>query len=254
VIHKVLPLVVHISRDVPSEESEGERVTMDFVRRWGRKHTTAPPAVLPSGEVMEEGMQRLFRLVTDGLERATHAFVTDDRSLAQTLVASDPAIDSLQLDLEGLAVGALVARSELSDEQMRLLVSVLRIVPELERSADLVEHIALRTGVMLIGSLAGDARTLFAEMGATAVAMWRTAGAAWSERDTTVARRLRDDDDLLDDLHVRVTQLLASVPLAPSVAIELGLVARFFERLGDHAVNITRRIEFLSPRPFAQPA
>jgi phosphate transport system protein len=55
---------------------------------------------------------------------------------------------------------------------------------------------------------------------------------------------LRDQDDELDDLHVQLTDELARAELQPSFAIELGLVARFFERLGDHAVNVTRRLAY----------
>lgn len=86
-------------------------------------------------------------------------------------------------------------------------------------------------------------------MGAHAVGMWRAAGAAWVARDTSMAEKLRVSDDVIDDLHVRVTHRLSTVGLTTPEAIELGLVARFFERLGDHAVNVTRRLEFLEPVP-----
>jgi len=55
---------------------------------------------------------------------------------------------------------------------------------------------------------------------------------------------LRDDE--IDDLHVDLTAEMADGRLSIAVAIEMGLVARFFERLGDHAVNVARRIGYLS--------
>ena len=200
----------------------------------------------PEVEAIEAGVQRLFLLVADGLARATNAFLLQDRTSAASLIASEPEIDDLQLDVEDLAQRVLVGRSSLTDADVRLLVSVLRIVPELERSADLVEHIALRTGV-LTDALPDEVRLLIAEMGTHAVGMWRSAGRAWVNRDASVAEQLRVADDVIDDLHVRLTAGLSSIPLTTPEAIELGLVARFFERLGDHAVNVTRRLAFLAP-------
>lgn len=214
--------------------------------RMTRRPTSMENLHGPDAEAIEEGMRRLFGLVADGLARATHAFLMQDRMSAASLVASDPEIDCLQLDLEDLAQRLLVGRSTLTDADVRLLVSVLRVVPELERSADLVEHIALRTGALTSG-LPDDVRMLFAEMGTQAVAMWRSAGTAWVQRDVSAAEQLRVADDVIDDLHVRVTARLATVTLTTPEAIELGLVARFFERLGDHAVNVTRRLTFLAP-------
>jgi phosphate transport system protein len=83
-------------------------------------------------------------------------------------------------------------------------------------------------------------------MGETAAAMWRLAAAAYFDRDPNVVATLRTQDDVLDDLHVELTHELASEPLETSVAIELGLVARFFERLGDHAVNVARRLDYMT--------
>jgi phosphate transport system protein len=215
---------------------------------WRMSKRPAPPQKLtgPEIEAIEGGVQKMFQLVADRLARATNAFLVQDRASAATLVASDHEVDSLQLDVEDLAQRFIVARSTLTDGDVRLLVSVLRIVPELERSADLVEHIALRTGV-LTAVLPDEARLLIADMGTHAVAMWRAAGEAWIRRDAAAAESLREADDVIDDLHVRLTASLSGVALTTPEAIELGLVARFFERLGDHAVNVTRRLTFLEP-------
>ena len=216
--------------------------------RWRMSRRAPAPTTLtsPELEAIDAGVQRLFGLVADGLARATNAFLVQDRASAASLIAGEPKIDELQLDVEDLAQRLLVDRSALSDADVRLLVSVLRIVPELERSADLVEHIALRTGV-LTDALPEHVRLVIAEMGTHAVAMWRAAGKAWATRDASAAELLRQADDVIDDLHVRLTADLTRVPLTTPEAIELGLVARFFERLGDHAVNVTRRLGFLEP-------
>jgi len=79
-------------------------------------------------------------------------------------------------------------------------------------------------------------------MGDEGVEMWRYAAGAFAARDAQAAERLRSVDDRLDDLHVSLGTELAQCVISVPVAIEMGLVARFLERLGDHAVNVARRI------------
>lgn len=186
----------------------------------------------------------LFAMVSGGLAAATTAFLGGDREAARRLVAEDRLIDELQSSTEEL-VQTELGRPERSDADLRLFVSVLRIVPELERSGDLVEHIALRTQSGLVGDLTPLTRGLIGDMGRIGVRMWQEAADAWASRDAGATKALRALDDELDDLHVRLTAELGRSTTSIPVAIELGLVARFFERLGDHAVNVTGRIGYL---------
>ena len=85
--------------------------------------------------------------------------------------------------------------------------------------------------------------------------MWRGAANAYAERDPGAAEHLRTLDDQLDDLHVSLSAELAESVTSTPVAIEMGLVARFLERLGDHAVNVARRVrDFYPYSPLEQPA
>lgn len=189
---------------------------------------------------------RLFAMVSEGLAVATASFLAGDREAARRLVAEDPLIDALQSSVEELVQHELDSLPVISPGDVRLLVSVLRIVPELERSGDLVEHIALRTQRGLAAMLTPSARGLIGEMGRLGVTMWAEAADAWRHEDAHAVKRLRELDDELDDLHVRLTAELASSAMPIAAAIEMGLVARFFERLGDHAVNVARRIGYLA--------
>ena len=120
---------------------------------------------------------------------------------------------------------------------------ILRILPELERSGDLAEHIASQSAQGLARWLTPRALSLVSQMGAVGLEMWDMAAAAFATGDTSAADHLRVRDDEVDDLHVSLTAELAAGGISIPVAIEMGLVARYFERLGDHAVNITRRLE-----------
>ena len=91
-------------------------------------------------------MAGLYTLIADRLEMAVDAFLLGERAAAATLVASDPDVDRREREVELQVQHELARRAELSDPAFAHLVLVLLIAPELERSADLVEHIALRTG------------------------------------------------------------------------------------------------------------
>jgi phosphate transport system protein len=193
---------------------------------------------------IEVAVLRLFAMVTEGLAAATASFLSGDRDSAGRLVAGDPLIDELQSSIEDLVQRELDRPVYLPGE-MRLLVSVLRIAPELERSGDLVEHIALRTHPGLLSQLSPRARGLIEQMGCLGAQMWSEAAEAWRMKDVGAVERLQTMDDQIDDFHVCLTAELASRQIPAAAAIELGLVARFFERLGDHAVNVTRRIGYV---------
>ena len=196
---------------------------------------------------IDDQVIKLFAMVMQGLAAATDAFLDGDREAARTLVADDQAIDSMQSSIEELVERELGRSPERGGADLRRLVSVLRIVPELERSGDLVEHIALRTPQGLAGIISPKARGMVEAMGRIGVQMWRLAADAYADRDPGAAVRLRELDDELDDLHVSLSSELAQGDNSNAVAIEMGLVARFYERLGDHAVNVTKRLRDVVP-------
>jgi len=207
----------------------------------------------PAIPEIDRGVLHLFALVTEGLAAATQAFLDNDCAAARAVVAGDRRIDLLESDVEELVTRRLLARPAPPSDVTQMLVAILRIVPELERSGDLVEHIALRTPQGMSMSLTPRARGLVAEMGRVGVDMWLDAADAYAKRDTCAADRLRDLDDELDDLHVTLCVELAESVTSTPVAIEMGLVARFLERLGDHAVNVTRRLRDWCPEPTQEP-
>ena len=189
---------------------------------------------------------QLFALVGEGLQAATEAFLTSDREAARNLVDRDKeVVDSLYNDIEQLVQRQFFLQSPMAQD-LRFLITVLRIVPELERSADLSEHIAQRAARGLSGELTPRIRGLVEQMGRAGASMWRDAADAYAERDPGIAVKLKEDDDELDELHVSITAELVSGKLSVPVALEMALVARFYERLGDHAVNIAQRIRYMA--------
>ena len=186
---------------------------------------------------------QLFALVTEGLAAATDALLTGDREAGRAVVQKDLVIDELYQRVEELTLREVALQGPVAGE-LRFLLSVLRIVPELERSGDLVEHIASRAARGLVEELTPRIRGLVERMGQVGVELWRMAADAYGERDGAAARRIEIGDDELDELHSSLTAEIASGSVSLPVAMEMTLVARFYERLGDHAVNIARRMAY----------
>jgi phosphate transport system protein len=194
---------------------------------------------------MDAKVIRLFALVSEAVGGATEALLTGDRVTAQATADQDAVVDQLEHDLEELAQRELVRQSPMAGD-MRYLLTVIRVVPELERSGDLADHIAHRALAGLSGRLSPNIRGILQEMGTTCVEMWQAAADAWAERDGNAAERIDATDDRLDDLHDQLIAELGEGDLELADALQTTLVGRFYERLGDHAVHIAERIGYLA--------
>ena len=197
---------------------------------------------------IDNSVRHLFALVVEGVAAATHGFLAGDADVARQLREQDEVIDTLYRNVEELVQRQFALQSPMAKD-MRFLLSVLRIVPELERSGDLAEHIAQRAARGLSTALTPRIRGLIEQMGTVGTEMWREAADAYVDRDGEVAVRLNERDDELDELHVSLTAELVSGQLTVPIALEMALVARFYERLGDHAVNIAERIRYIAEGP-----
>jgi phosphate transport system protein len=187
---------------------------------------------------------RLFALVREGVAASTDALLAGDTDAARELTGQDQLVDLLEADLEQITERELLTQTPMAGD-MRYLVSVLRVVPELERSGDLAEHIAQRAANGLAPRLTPTVRGLLEQMGTSCVELWRGAADAWTQRDHDAAGALDEADDHLDDLRDQLMAELEKADIALADALQMALVARFYERLGDHAVHITERVRYM---------
>jgi phosphate transport system protein len=197
-------------------------------------------------EKIDGEVAHLLALVREGLAGATEALLHQDRARAEALVARDQEVDDLSRQVEGL-VRERLDRMDLTREDLAYLVTVLQILPELERSADLAEHIAQRAGHGLGRDMTPRSRGIVQRMAEVGLEMWHLVAEAYANRATDAGRELDEADEELDALHTSLTAEVAKGAMPIAVATELTLIARFYERLGDHAVNLGRRIAWLAP-------
>jgi len=196
-------------------------------------------------EGIEAKIIELFAMVAEDLPGATNALLTGDNKVLGTLAERQRFIHSLYPEIEQLCSRQILLQAPVADD-LRFLLSALRILPDLERSHHNVVEIATRANHALSEDLSPRCRGLVERMGALASDMWRQAADSWYQRDRSAALALAERDEEMDELHTSLIAELASGRMVLPVTMEMTLVARFYERLGDHAVNIARRVIYLA--------
>jgi len=189
-------------------------------------------------------IEQPLALVGEGIAGATHALLAGDREAAKQLMQRDELVDQIIHDISQSVQQQLV-HGDTTAEERREYVAILRMLPDMERNGDLAEHIARRAARGLGAEMSARSRGLVERMGEVATTIWRSTADAFAERSASAATSIDDLDDELDDLHVTLTAELVAGTMPLPVAIELAMVARFYERFGDHAVNLARRMSAL---------
>ena len=197
------------------------------------------------GSPVDRRVAHLFALVTEALAGATQALLRGEIALGNAVVERDKLIDELTSEVDKTVWHQIEAESPNRDQLLRL-IGILQIVPELERSADLAEHIAQRAVFNLGAEMSPLSRGIVQRMTEVALEMWKAAADAFGAQ-VLPAISLDEDDEEIDILHERLTVEVARVAMPAAVAAQVTLLARFYERLGDHAVNIASRIASLPP-------
>jgi phosphate transport system protein len=198
-------------------------------------------------DLIEVRITQLFALVAEALARATDALLSNDAATGLSVVEGDQDVDELTADVE-LLVWRQLDDASTPNSSLRHLVGVLLILPELERSGDLAEHIAQRAMTNLGAEMSPLSRGIVQRMAEVALEMWREAADAYGDRSAR-ATSLAEDDEEIDILHERLTGEIAAETMPTAIGAQVTLLARFYERLGDHAVNLARRIEMLQVPP-----
>ena len=186
---------------------------------------------------VEKDVVRTAARVCESIAQATEAVLDSDAGMATAVGDSDVVVARACREAEA-RIYALIACQQPSAGDLRALMTVLRLLPDLGRASALARNIAEASRRVPGYALPPRLRGLVAQMGAEAQQLCTAAIDAWTDRDPVAAARLAELDQVLDDLHRRfLAELFAGVvPLRTTV--ELTLVARYFERIGDHAVAI----------------
>jgi phosphate transport system protein len=190
----------------------------------------------------------LAALAGEAIQGGTAALLEADIAVAEQLVARDKSMDELTHAIEQQAC-ALLARQQPMATDLRLIVTVLRVVHELERVGDLMVNVDKTIRRLGSAELGPKVRGILEAMGQQATDQVRAAAEAFAQRDVEVARQLRQMDDIMDDLQRDLFRAIFAGPGSDEAAlhraVQIALIGRYFERIADHAVNVGERVDFM---------
>ena len=183
------------------------------------------------------------------IPRVTEILLQQDLEGAEYILRGDAAIDARAIEAEDRALTVLALQAPVAGD-LRQVAAVLKLAPEVERSADLCCNICKAARRIYGHDLDPKIRGVIQRMSDQAQQEYKQVVEAYVANDPVQAAALRDMDDYLDDLHrqfiAQIFESHASGTIDLQVAVQLAVVARFYERLGDHAVNISQRVMYIA--------
>ncbi len=190
----------------------------------------------------------LAATVTELIPRATGVLLDGDLEGAEYIIRGDDEIDARALDLEETCYRILALQAPVATD-LRQVVALVKMIAEVERSADLVCNICKAARRIYGHDLDPKLRGIISRMGEQAQQLYTAAIESFVENDAAKAAAIDDMDSYLDGLQKQFVQQIFESHSAGridlQVAVQLAVVARFYERIGDHAVNIGERVNFV---------
>ncbi|MEM9651642.1 MAG: phosphate signaling complex protein PhoU [Actinomycetota bacterium] len=194
------------------------------------------------------GVLRLGALACETIPRGTEAVLGGNLSDAQQLIDEDDVIDELTVELEERCYSIIALQAPMAGE-LRRIITISKLVAEIERSADLMVNICKASRRMYGAELSPKIRGVIASMAKEANKLLRLSLDAFADENVSLAAALADIDDELDQLNRDIVEAIFEAHAANQIdlgaAVQLALIARYYERIGDHAVNIGERVTYM---------
>ncbi len=204
-------------------------------------------------DAIQATLVTMGEMVAVAMERSSEALLNADVKLAEQVISEDEKLDTIQHDLEARAIN-LMARQQPVAQDLRILVTSLRMSADLERMGDLCHHIA-KLARMRYPAVAVPPELVptIENMGKTAKKIIEKSTHVVKNQDLQAAIELETDDDEMDTLHraLFIALLDDSWTHGIETAIDMTLLGRYYERCADHAVSIARRVYFLVKGEYA---
>ena len=185
-------------------------------------------------EIIEMGA-----MCEEAIAAAVKALSSGDITLAEKVKASGGAIDQMERDIEGRCMKLLLHQQPVARD-LRLISAALKMITDMERIGDQAEDIA-EIVTFLAGHTMEDME-LIEEMARETIEMVTESVDAFVKKDVALAQKVIDQDDIVDDYFSKVKRgiitLIAGNHTDGEFALDLLMIAKYFERIGDHATNI----------------
>ena len=197
-------------------------------------------------EALNNHLLEMSAMIERSIDNATQALIRQDVYAAQNAIAADAEIDQKEREIESLCVKLLLQQQPVAKD-LRLISAALKMITDMERigdqAADISELVIYLAHEPYIKEL-----THLTEMSRRAIQMVRTSLDAFVQKNLEMAREVMAMDDAVDALFMvikdeLIEHLRANVS-SSTQAIDLLMIAKYFERIGDHAENIAEWVEY----------
>ena len=190
-------------------------------------------------DLLNQKMIGMSAMCEELIAKASHALLTGDIDLAKQVISDGEGIDQSERDIEGLCVRLLLQQQPVAGD-LRQISATLKMVTDIERIGDQAEDIA-EIIPFLKGQNMSDCN-LIRKMAQSTIQMVNQSIDAYVKRDAKLAENVIEQDDLVDELFLEMKNHLINMIAENSqhgeFALDLLMIAKYFERIGDHAVNI----------------
>ena len=190
---------------------------------------------------------RMAGLAEDQIDKALTALVTRDSALARQVIERDHQVNALDVEIDEESI-RLLALHQPAARDLRLVTTAMKIATELERISDLAENVSERV-IELNEEPQLKPYIDIPLMGKMARVMVKESIDAFVKSDATLARKVLTNDDYVDDLMEQLFRELLSYMLEDTRtitrAIRLSFIAKYLERMADHATNIAELVVYL---------
>jgi phosphate transport system protein len=190
---------------------------------------------------------RMAAQAEDQIDKALTALVTRDSALAREVIERDHLVNALDVEIDEESI-RLLALHQPAARDLRLVTTAMKIATELERISDLAENVCERA-IELNEEPQLKPYIDIPTMGNMARMMVKQSIDAFVKDDAALARKVLTDDDYVDDLMEQLFRELLSFMIEDARtitrAIRLSFIAKYLERMADHATNIAELVVYL---------
>ena len=197
-------------------------------------------------DLLNEHLLGMGALIERSIEKATQALIRQDEQAANEAISADDEIDQKEQEIEGLCLKLLLQQQPVARD-LRLISAALKMITDMERigdqAADISGIVCYIAGQPYIKELVH-----LPQMAEAAIRMVKGSLDAYVRKDLVLARKVINMDDEIDGLFAEIKdELIEQIRTdanAGSQAIDLLMIAKYYERIGDHAQNIAEWVEY----------
>ena len=197
-------------------------------------------------EELHSMMIEMGRMIEKNISLAIHALVQQDEAMAKQAIAYDQEIDQMEKNIESICLRLLLQQQPVAKD-LRVISAALKMITDMERIGDQAADIS-EIALYLIGETYIKELEHIPLMAEATAKMVNESIEAYVKMDLELAQKVIDDDDIVDDLFDTVRNDLIALIAADAKnglqSIDLVMIAKYFERIGDHATNIAEWVVF----------